>query len=882
MLPFIDGDLLKKTINEKCPDSALTPEERARNMKGTVILYTHDLTASSTVQSCNREIGLLDIPLCHSNEERIHSKERIDLVFKPEVIRGTKIPYPGFPSLNVLPICETGLKPIGVNCFGSNSKYSTLVLNLQPLPELPGAKELAPKILGQTVFVNWPMMHEAKVVALSDGNCEIRASGHKIFSEMVAERWEEESLQLKHQYISGDCTPGSGGVDINDVKIRLKVIVLQGMKTYADGSTKKVYGKGEADIPLQMALWSSPAPDPRFLESGPKSIEKLFPKDANVVLTKGKHKGCTGTVIGISGTGENATIVAKVSIMPPEPPFGLAIVKTVKDTYVSADEAYKLLKIKPMVFGKITGSLYINPGRYDLGLNLKHKKELYVLGYTRLVGLPDKKKSAKSAWSQSDSLLVVGSKKSSISSNEKNGDIFWQYTPKAIRLVAAYREAFPELFVALNKASANERNYDARSMMGSKGVELLPKVLQWLKSIETATLPRVPTSSISMPKNAVLAIQRAAEVRNSALIQKKSIKEVNLKLPASALFRECSITPTHVMHSNIGPILGDRFVNLCANGLPFGARGSVVGIHSQSGCVEVVMDEEFIGGSTLQGTCSSFRGKLCVWSHLLKLTASDESSVGEYAPKIEKQLPAEFVSPAVKGVKGSNHLMAKKQDLHSVIDNSQTSKVDRNSSSPKKQGAWREAKGPSEKDTGFKGLHSLRKVRNGLGAWQKCVSESPEKTQKNASSAELKSLLGIAGEKKSEPVESLSASADLKKMLGVGLASSGHQVVNHAPEPVSAADMLATMIIGNQNQQPIQLQPQTQPFNFHYTKEGEQATSVSMNNHYSMPAVLTAGYTQQQPLPQVVQATVPRIKKTKDDSDSNVPENIVPATVLKK
>lgn len=44
------------------------------------------------------------------------------------------------------------------------------------------------------------------------------------------------------------------------------------------------------------------------------------------------------------------------------------------------------------------------------------------------------------------------------------------------------------------------------------------------------------------------------------------------------------------------PELGDRVANLCANGVPFGARGTVVAIHDATeGCVEVLLDEEFIG-----------------------------------------------------------------------------------------------------------------------------------------------------------------------------------------------------------------------------------------------------------------------------------------------
>ena len=44
-----------------------------------------------------------------------------------------------------------------------------------------------------------------------------------------------------------------------------------------------------------------------------------------------------------------------------------------------------------------------------------------------------------------------------------------------------------------------------------------------------------------------------------------------------------------------------------AKGVPFGLWGTVVACHSHSGCVEVVFDEEFIGGSTLHGMCSNYR-----------------------------------------------------------------------------------------------------------------------------------------------------------------------------------------------------------------------------------------------------------------------------------
>ncbi|CAM9798524.1 unnamed protein product [Choristocarpus tenellus] len=50
---------------------------------------------------------------------------------------------------------------------------------------------------------------------------------------------------------------------------------------------------------------------------------------------------------------------------------------------------------------------------------------------------------------------------------------------------------------------------------------------------------------------------------------------------------------------------------MSARGVPFGLWGSVVACHSHSGCVEVVFDDEFIGGTSLHGMCSNYRRVFC-------------------------------------------------------------------------------------------------------------------------------------------------------------------------------------------------------------------------------------------------------------------------------
>jgi 5'-3' exoribonuclease 1 len=889
LLPFIDVQLLKDTIAKYCPLKGLTADERSRNKIGQVFLYMHDFTATETIPSFNRELGFPDIALCHSRVQILHEPDRIDIPFLPKLVPGTIIPSPGYPSLNVVPIASMEQLETGLNCFGSASKYPNTILNLHQMPPLPNAEELAPQVLGKNVFINYPMMHEAKVVAVCDNSTEVRTVKKKKqvkrLTDREADNWETESSLMQQHYLSGSGVPGSGGVNIGDIQIRIRVKTLQGMKVSpADGSSKKVFGKEEADIPLQMALWSAPAPDPRFIERGELNLEELYPLQSRVLLTKGKYKGCMGTVLGIpeDAKPDEKLVVAKVQVIPPEPPFGLAIARSVQESYLSGADATKLLKMDGRVLGKIMGSLNVDPGRYDLGLNLRFGHDFCVTGYARKVDAASnnsKKSKGKdnNAWLVGDSVRVFGSRNAGdedSSDFNNNGRSFWEYTPKAIRLVAAYRAQFPMLFDALAKFP-NERKYDAKRLFGPNGVEMLPKVREWLNSIETAKMPRTPTSTTAMPLTAIAAVQRAAEVRLATLQQAEALQESVLKLPTEALYREGSRSATDILAipgaNNVAPQLGDRVVNLCANGVPFGVRGTVVAVHrALHGCVEVVMDEEFIGGSNLQGSCKNFRGKLVVWAHLLKVVAADSAAlVDSMVPK--KQLPqilkeqelpmptlspprapasASAASPGFKQIlrspqaqeadkaKPVNYANAaggqaanaqQKEAATTPVQSwrsktptssapgvrSRTPTTDGRSKTPtKKQGAWREATRPhGNGNTGFKGAN--RGCENGYAAWKAYIGQ-PFSTNSDFAGG-MAPNLAIGQNHASTGLKALlgvqnggSAAAKESSAPGQRVATNNNDAAANLKAVLGVGSPAASAVAGILQQQPI-LTPQQPP-----------------------------------------------------------------------
>lgn len=869
ILPFIEVQLLRDSIDRFCPDSSLTPDERHRNTRGSVYCYTFDLTCTNTIDSPNKKIGLTDIVKCHSKVTVIDELDIHGVSFRPELIPGTKIPYPGFPSLNVLPIASVETTPIGLNCFGMPSKYPNTVLNLHQMPELPPIEDLAANVLGKSLYINYPMMHEAKVTAITNAECEIRMVKGKPkrrqFNKNEQERWSMDAELARQGYLSGIGVPGSGGVNIGEVKVRLKLLPLQGMKTnVSNGSTKKLFGKEEADVPLQLALWQAPAPDPRFVERGPVALEERFPISTNVVLTKGKHRGCSGEVVAVT---EDKKVAVKVQVMPPETPFGLALARSVYESYVSSADASRVLKLHPGLFGKITGSLFIEPGKYDIGLNLKSSDGLCVSGYVR-----QKKESSsrfgsveeeKKAWDSGDSVLVVGSSRTGANDSRSEERIQWEYTPKAIRLINEYRKKFPQLFQAITRFP-NEKKYDANKLLGPNGAEWLPVIREWLNGVETAKLPRTPISTESMSKDAVVAVEKAANVRNLALTKKGFPKESLIKIPGSALYRENSTGATDVLqvgdnNNDEAPELGDRIVNLCATGIPFGARGTVIGIHqATTGCVEVVMDEEFVGGTSLQGACSNFRGKLCVWAHLLKISVDNSDGVVDsLVPQGAGRAAVDKILSHIQGEvstsqevlpepsSGSNSSAPPTVTTPPRPRAASAGHTNRSSSSGKaragstgrgKQGVWREAVGPAEKGNGFK---KAKKGKSGLAKWKAIMKGEPVPSSTKAKApssqgkeAQLKAMLGVAPETASQPnlpPAPKPATGDqegaLKAMLGLSISGSAPQQapVQAAPTQPTAADKLLQLMSQNQSQPMSQSQPIASSFNFTYVEEGKDA-----------------------------------------------------------
>eukprot|EP00605_Chrysophyceae_sp_TOSAG23-4_P002224 GSChrysophyteH1.ASY1.ANO1.2467.1 assembled CDS len=606
-----------EAVSTHCPAVKLTKDEVERNSFGNILVYRYEPSVTENYLSCNPEIVAPDFNCGHP--------------FYPEVVEGTISPIAGYPSLGVLPIVNVEKEFFGVNVFGMKSRYQTICLEYQQKKYNPEKLDIS-KLLGRHCWCNYPSMHEARVVAVTDCKQEYRIKNgdiiHTPHAHLIKEKWGTNAREEEKRYVLGGGVPGSAGMSIGEIELFLHVVPLQGMrKDPVSGALKKVFGTKESAVPLQLVLWKDPVPDSRFIEQEEQTVAQLFPLGSSVISTVGQFRGMKGRVVGYRGgkvKGDTRSVDVELVKTPPEPPFGYIIQASVQEDYYSSYDICKALRISSQVLGRIVGALFVDhPSRADLGLNLKRNNQYALQGYVRKV---DKKGSV---WERHNSVKVIGTDlEPATADSEDRTRESWEYSARTVNLLLEYKASFPNLFANLGALPfENGSKFTPNDLFGKDGEHELKRCVAWLSSQPVMKMARIPVSTKSLEKPAIRAIERAADVRTAYLAACDGGEKITLSnVPLDALYREGFYAATEhpgTLNST-APRLGDRVVNISSTGVPFGLRGTVITIHEATGYVDVLFDEEFLGGRPLQDTCSNFRGRLCPWSGVLCVKKSEQ------------------------------------------------------------------------------------------------------------------------------------------------------------------------------------------------------------------------------------------------------------------
>ena len=259
-----------------------------------------------------------------------------------------------------------------------------------------------------------------------------------------------------------------------------------------------------------------------------------------------------------------------------------------------------------LTLSKITSGLMIDMGgttRLNAGLNLKFEaRSQKVLGYAQR--------------------------------NERG----WEYSQKAIALITEYKAKFPEVINAL-EARKNDTT-KASDFFPTDTAKRCAELKEWIKEKGIRDFEKVSLYSDQMEKEAVEDIERVQDRLYADKMQQPMKQAVLKNIPRRAVLK-----PEHASHrlQNQTYSVGDRVITASEVGsVPLAVRGVVVGI--QAGFIDVVFDIAFMGGTTLGGRCSNYRGASLIPSALINLSDMQASQSTQPTPA-----PARMPTAAING-----------------------------------------------------------------------------------------------------------------------------------------------------------------------------------------------------------------------------------------
>lgn len=280
LLPFIDSQRLIAEYN-KIDESLLTKDERLRNSTGSTVVMMYDEGHSEAIPAIGENEGfraideskVISVPFdisdwSYSSEDKA--------ILEPVLHPGVQVPLPGFSSLRDAPIQSLWRRRNGLNVFGGRSRYLTACLEVSSfMPPLPPVEDLAPKLIGTSVFVNYPHFVEGLVTAVSDEHTLVRGRKKpRRWTEKESEKWKIQREGITRCLEIGEGHTGTGGVIIpDDQAITLSVRPLQGLSKLKNGTAVKSYAKFEVEVPIIATFWNPTSPDSRT-NGIPSRLEK--------------------------------------------------------------------------------------------------------------------------------------------------------------------------------------------------------------------------------------------------------------------------------------------------------------------------------------------------------------------------------------------------------------------------------------------------------------------------------------------------------------------------------------------------------------------------------------------------------------------------------
>ncbi|KAG7525653.1 5-3 exoribonuclease 1 [Solea senegalensis] len=596
LIPFIDERCLLAAM-EPC-NYKLTKEEKSRNRHTECAVYSYDGEADFTYTSLLPQL-FPDIIHCHVRFTDIpmdawvvpldHVSRRLDR---------SALYFCGFPSLQHIKH-KFYKKKSGVVVFQQSSRGENMMLEILSRDEEEMiCDDVAAQVLGKSVFVNWPHLEEARIIAVSDGDTKFYlqepAGVQKVYdrptsppptkvtclSDKEQKEWVKDVQGITEHYMKRK------GILVNETSVVLYGQLLTGRKFVpkANGAVEleKQWSKQVLPFALQTIVKDIKA----FFSALTcfKSLDDLFPQATTVFMVGNPYYGAMGEVQDSSDVIKDGRV--RVVFNVPHEPQMESLIQNQHKYCVRYSPGYILashLGITSYLVSRFSGSIFIGRGskknpcgeqKANVGLNLKfNKKNEEVPGYTKRT--------------------------------EKE----WLYSSAVEELLAEYLERFSEVFNTVARNSHDDVFYEDDIWPGEdqNGAEKVSEITSWLKSHPVSSISRTSCDLQVLDTAIVEKIEEAVEKTKV----KKNTKKVRVTVKPHLLFRPLEQQQGVVPDPDAEYRLFDRVVNVRESfTVPLGLRGTVVGIKGADReaevLYEVLFDDDFAGGLSIR--CPSPRG----------------------------------------------------------------------------------------------------------------------------------------------------------------------------------------------------------------------------------------------------------------------------------
>ncbi|XP_048250324.1 5'-3' exoribonuclease 1-like isoform X3 [Haliotis rufescens] len=591
LIPFIEEERLLEAMQPKY--DTMTKAETARNKHGPSTVFVYDEERQEPYLS--RLPGIFpDITVNHARQEEIPLElyrvdgNKLKKGLLPEV--RLDVYFPGFPTLfHIKHSAE--LKKEGVKVFQMNSRGENMILSITHREadlNLP-IEEAAHKYLGNSVYVGWPHLHEAKVLEVSDGETSYKllerkgekgkkSTYEKICRDLQKDEsavWRSESSSIKERYHD------RLGVNIGRTNILLHALPMTGRR-YVCGSHGKITLEKQFCVravpyALQATVKDIAIHDPDFQQF--RSLEELFSTETSVFMIGQPHYGCQGEVVDV----EDGRVRVNFTV-PVEPDMTnvMRMQESLETNYMPGYMIAQRLGITGLFLSRLTGSILVIQGsrdnpkanRINVGLNLKHTKRNQELpGYTRKV------------------------------------DDRWTYSQATLELVRDYIDKFHDVMQVLSAGGGGGDLMSEEEIFPPDSEYKLKHMVDFVRNLPCNNVKPLSTGADILEEGVVKAIEEEVDTVNAENRRKQ--KKVKMQVKPHLLFRPLINQGPLVPDQTATYWLYDRVVAVkLGYPVPLGLRGVVVGIHpdekESDTLYDVVFDAEFVGGISVR--CSSNRG----------------------------------------------------------------------------------------------------------------------------------------------------------------------------------------------------------------------------------------------------------------------------------